>query len=118
MTKAYQLLDLVDEAFFASRRQVGEGFVEKLIVVFGEEAPKLVAMLKQTHLSGNLPELAEMGHKLKGMCLNVGAQRLSGLGKEIEWAAKSSDEAQLKPLIDDLDQVLQSTLIAMGQMIQ
>ena len=108
---------LVDADFFESRKQVGEGFIEKLVQVFNQEAPKLIGKIQDSAENSNVSELAELGHKLKGMCLNVGASQLSAIGKEIEHSARSGESDQLDKLVAKLEEVLQNTLEQMNRMI-
>lgn len=100
---------LIDIEFFESRRMVGEEFVKKLVEVFVQEAPKLVAQIKSTLDSSDISKLAELGHKLKGMCLNVGAVRLSNIGLEIEQFAKSGEIDPIRELVAWVDVVLNDT---------
>lgn len=117
MAKESKQTALIDLEFFESRRQVGQDFVVKLIEVFNQEAPKLVLKIKAAAKENHRKELAEMGHKLKGMCLNVGAEKLSGIGKEIENQAKNASFEALDSLVKDLDKVLKNTLYQMNQLI-
>ncbi len=109
---------LIDLEFFESRRQVGEDFLEKLVEVFSLEAPKLVNKIKGLIEERNQSGLADSGHKFKGMCLNVGAERLSMLGKSIESSAKAGDFDELTDVIFELDKVLDNTLFEMRKLIE
>ena len=109
---------LIDLEFFESRRQVGEDFLEKLVEVFSLEAPKLIKRIETLLEERNQPDLADSGHKFKGMCLNVGADRLSILGKTIETAAKAGNLDELDEVVKELDSVLAKTLSKMQQLIE
>lgn len=109
---------LIDLEFFESRRQIGEDFLEKLVEVFSLEAPKLVTRIKGLVEERNQPYLADSGHKLKGMCLNVGAEKLSILGKTIESSAKAGNIDELAGVVDELDGVLANTLSEMQKLIE
>lgn len=109
---------LIDLEFFESRRQVGEDFLEKLVEVFSLEAPKLVNRIKGLVEERNHPDLADSGHKFKGMCLNVGAEKLSSLGKIIETSAKAGKLDDLDDVISELDDVLTNTLSEMQKLIE
>lgn len=108
---------MIDADFFESRRQVGEDFLVKLVEVFGQEAPKLINQIKDMAASGEQSKLADLGHKLKGMSLNVGAVHLSDLGKEIEFKAKSGESDAIEAILNQLDSVLDQTLSEMKGMI-
>lgn len=108
---------IIDREFFESRRQVGEGFLTKLVEVFAQEAPKLINQIKELAKSEPSSDLADLGHKLKGMSLNVGAISLSNLGKEIEYKAKSGNSETVDAIINQLDGVFEETLSEMKGMI-
>lgn len=108
---------IIDVDFFESRRQVGEDFLVKLVEVFGQEAPKLIDQIKNAEVSGESAQLADLGHKLKGMGLNVGAICLSNLGKEIEYKTKSGDTELVNAAIGQLDSVFSKTLSEMKELI-
>jgi len=117
MNEENEKTTLIDAEFFETRRQVGEGFIEKLVQVFNQEAPKLIHKIQGSAKENNVSELAELGHKLKGMCLNVGATQLSILGKEIEFSAKNGEVGHLDTVIDSLEDVLKRTLKEMDRMV-
>jgi len=109
---------LIDQEFFESRRQIGEDFIRKLVEVFSQEAPKLILSIKETVEKKNKTELAKLGHKLKGMCLNVGASALSQLGREIEMNAHKIGENSVTDLINRADRVFEGTLSEMNSIIE
>ncbi len=109
---------LVDLEFFESRRQVGEDFVRTLVEVFGQEAPKLINNIKITVEKQSEKELAELGHKLKGMCLNVGASALSQIGKEIEMNADRISTVFIENLVKKADSVFEGTLSEMNRLVK
>ncbi len=116
--KSLKNQEFVNSEFFDSRRQVGEGFVEKLVEVFSDEAPKLINKIKQEAEDSDDKEMAELGHKLKGMSMNVGATRLSELGLEIEKIAKDGDREGLVRILELLDATLDSTLDTMRSLLE
>ncbi len=117
MTKESDSSVLIDLEFFESRRQVGEDFLEKLVEVFSLEAPKLIGKIKSEAKAGKPSDLADLGHKLKGMCLNVGAEQLSTMGKQIETFVKDPQEEGIDHLISELDSVLERTLSKMKMLV-
>lgn len=113
----YHETQLIDSEFFESRRQVGEDFVIKLVEVFDQEAPKLINKIKSVHTEGDYRHLAELSHKLKGMCLNVGAVRLSEAGRTIEELILDDDTVRITPVVEELDDLFQLTLNEMKQIV-
>ncbi len=109
---------VVDREFFASRRQVGEEFVQKLVEVFCEEAPKLIKMIKDTWKSKSLGRISELGHKLKGMSLNVGAEKLSDIGRIIEEKTNDGQIDEVEGVLNRLDDVFNQTEKELYQLLK
>lgn len=79
-----------------ARMQSGAGdLVARAITLFESHAPAAFARLARAVRSGDRAEIKKAAHALKSMCLNVGAQKLAVLCREIETAAHegSDDEA-------------------------
>lgn len=108
----------IDQEFFDSRRQIGEGFIEKLVEVFCLEAPKLIGTIANTVGRDDASQLAKLGHKLKGMCLNVGATRLSALGEEIEASASRNDLTEIGRLVREAEEEFSRARTEMERLIR
>ncbi len=96
---------IVDLKFLKSRKDISGSFLKNLINVFNHEAPKLIDELKKCQQLGAVEDVKSLGHKLKGMSLNLGALNLSEIGREIEEA----DPEIVYPIIDRLDSVFEKT---------
>ena len=108
----------VDPDFFESRKKVGDDFVIKLVIVFRTEAPKLMEKIKVCSKKSGENGLVELGHRLNGMCLNVGATVLSGIGEEIEEKAGRDDFVDIDKLLNKMDDVYKHTIREMEQLIK
>jgi HPt (histidine-containing phosphotransfer) domain-containing protein len=101
----------VDIEFLKSRKDITGSFLKNLINVFNREAPKLIAELKIRQQLGAVEDVKSLGHKLKGMSLNLGALNLSEVGREIEKA----DPKIVSPIIDRLDSVFEKTRLVLTE---
>jgi|GEM_PF-2124317 len=99
----------VDINFLKSRKDIADSFLKNMINVFNSEALKLIAELKNRRQLGAVEDVKSLGHKLKGMSLNLGALNLSELGREIEEA----DPEIVNSIIDRLDSVFEKTRLAL-----
>ncbi len=71
----------------------GQGaLLAKFVGLFLNGTPKRITAIKTHCVSGDLAELAEAAHALRGAAGNVGATRLSGLLERIEVASKGQDQ--------------------------
>ncbi len=100
---------IVDIKFLKSRKDITGSFLKNLINVFNREAPKLIDELKKCQQMGAVEDVKSLGHKLKGMSLNLGALNLSEIGREIEEA----DPETVYPIIYRLDSVFEKTRLGL-----
>ncbi|HTS16053.1 MAG TPA: PAS domain S-box protein [Verrucomicrobiae bacterium] len=79
--------------FDPQRRLQGLGgdaaLYQKLVDLFWKDATQHFRQAQAALLSGNMTELMEKAHKLKGACLNVGAERLASIFSEIEERSRN-----------------------------
>lgn len=106
MNKKYPLLD---GEFLETRREIVESLFLELIDVFYEEVPKMIECLKTCLAKKDLANLRLLGHKLNGMCLNVGAMHLSELGRKIEEENFSEPFSGITELIQEMEAVFLNT---------
>ncbi len=108
---------ILDPEFFESRKQVGEDFVEKLVAIFYQEAPKLIKNIRDEAKNGITQELAGLGHKLKGMCLNVGATCLSEMGKNLEEKCSQNSFQGINKIVEEMEDVFNQTQVEMERFL-
>ena len=66
----------------------------------------------------NIEKMWQAAHKLKGSCLNLGAQKLANLCNEIENKGKSGDITHIKKLTSRLQSVYSETEIALKNFLK
>ncbi len=73
--------------------------IEELTNIFFNEAPLLIDEIESSEQENDMDKTGRLAHKLKGMCMNLGAERLGAICHEIE---SSEDPDVRKSLINNL----------------
>ena len=72
-------------------------FFDEVIAAFEQETPYLLGLLSEAILEHRAPTISHCAHQLKGLCGNIGINRLAALCEVIEEHAEGIQ--QLQPLI-------------------
>ena len=72
--------------------------LEDLIPTFMKNRAKEVETLRAALSGGDMEQLRQLGHRMKGVGNSYGFEKVSVLGKQIEDGAKSGDRAGLEAL--------------------
>ena len=99
--------------FLAARKDIAGSFLKNLINIFNLEVPKLIAKLKKSHQMLDYEDVKNLGHKLKGMSLNLGAVHLSEIGRTIEEAHPEN----VHLIVDQVDGVFEKTRLALTELL-
>ena len=106
-------LPLLDKEAALLQLQGDEEFLEELLSIFHTEIPERRAKLISAIRDGNMSEIAQEAHSLKGVCMTIGAKSCQKTALDLERAAKDSDQTsvkdifpRLKAIMDDLETVL------------
>ncbi|HEX2567075.1 MAG TPA: Hpt domain-containing protein [Burkholderiales bacterium] len=73
--------------------------LEDLIPTFMKNRTKELETLRAALSGGDMEQLRQLGHRMKGVGNSYGFEKVSTLGKQIEDGAKSSDRAGLEAAI-------------------
>ena len=107
---------LLDAAHLDDLRALDKGkgrVLARFVDLFVAHSPARVAELKSCAKSGDLANLAESAHTLRGAAGNVGAFRLAVLLGRIEAAGKTSDAAAASEGLALLDGEYEATRLAL-----
>ena len=85
--------------------------LEDLIPTFMKNRGKELEALRSALAAGDLDQLRQIGHRMKGVGNSYGFEKVSQLGKQIEDGAKASDRAALEACIGEYDGYLASVKI-------
>jgi len=91
-------------------KQTDPGFLQQVLDMFIKQAPADIENIREGFERGDFALMWKTAHKLKGTCLNIGAQRLSETCKEIERKGRNLENAGLLGLCMRLDNEYKSTL--------
>lgn len=76
--------------------------LEPLVSGFMERRLAELPQMEKFYADRNFEEFKKLGHKLKGSCLNYGFGSLGKLAAQMEEAAVSKNEIELRDLIDTI----------------
>ncbi|MDA8110608.1 MAG: Hpt domain-containing protein [Betaproteobacteria bacterium] len=88
--------------------------LEDLIPVFFKNRHKEVEALRAALGAGDFPQLAQLGHRMKGVGNSYGFELVSVLGKRIEDAAKAADGALIDASIAEYADYLANVKVVYG----
>jgi HPt (histidine-containing phosphotransfer) domain-containing protein len=108
-------LTVLDAGFLRTRLDTAGLSLPSLMEVFSVEVSGLIDTLEGCHRCDDLDEIRRYAHKLKGMCLNMGADRLGEIGRLIEEEAMPGD---IEALLKDARTVFQRTMDALQRMTE
>lgn len=104
---------LIDKTTFGElQANAGEDFVAELVGTFAEEAPQLLAELRNALAVGAAERFRRAAHSLKSNGNTFGATRLAELARTLELSGMPADAAPL----DTLEAEYARTLAALRQM--
>ena len=70
--------------------------LEDLVPTFMKNRGKELESLKAALAAGDMEQLRQIGHRMKGVGVSYGFDLVSALGKQIEDGAKAADQAGLQ----------------------
>ncbi len=93
----------ISEELKDSKKNHGISMFEEVVNIFFKEAPLLIDEIEKSSQNNEKDKTQRLAHKLKGMCMNLGAARLAAICHDIE----SSEN--WKALIADLKNIFELT---------
>jgi HPt (histidine-containing phosphotransfer) domain-containing protein len=108
------LEEFVDLPELLERVENDEDLLAELFTLFQEDLPLSRAALQAAVDGGNLREIEQAAHKLKGMLANLSAKRTTALAAEIESTARSSNAQKVPELMATFDLQITALSAALG----
>ena len=97
----------IDPAVFAElQATVGADFIGELVQAFADDAPGLLAALREAHAAGAAEPFRRAAHSLKANGLTFGAWRLAEGARALEAGGLPADAAPLDALALAVDVAL------------
>lgn len=75
--------------------------LEDLVPTFMKNRGKELEALRAALAGGDLEQMRQLGHRMKGVGISYGFDKVSLLGKQIEDGAKAGDRAGLATRLDE-----------------
>ncbi len=100
----------IDPAIFAELRDTaGADFVSELAATFtDEEAPQMLAELRNALAAGSAERFRRAAHSLKSNAMTFGALPLGEMARSLELGGLPADAAPVDALQTELDQAIQA----------
>jgi HPt (histidine-containing phosphotransfer) domain-containing protein len=95
--------DVVDDHELLARVDDDRALLNKLVELFFEESPRVLAMVKQAAAAQDFAEVERAAHRLSGMLLNLAAHPASAAARALEASARRQDLAEAPALIGELE---------------
>ena len=94
--------EMLDQERLASLRELCDGeddLIAELAALFLDEVPVTVAALSSAAAERDFDGVVALSHRLKGACLNLGAEGFGRLCAELELMAMGRDGAEVDRLV-------------------
>lgn len=85
----------------------------RLIGLFGDTSPAILADIRRHADSGNLAEMGKAAHKLKGSCASLGAEHMADICMTLQHKGESNDPVGVGHLVAELEALYPDTLDAL-----
>jgi HPt (histidine-containing phosphotransfer) domain-containing protein len=90
---------IIDQATFAELQETaGADFVDELVAAFLEEAPQMLADLRDAQSAASADRFRRAAHSLKSNSNTFGALRLGEMARDLELSGLIADVAPLDTL--------------------
>jgi HPt (histidine-containing phosphotransfer) domain-containing protein len=84
--------------------RIGEGsLIDEIIPIFIKDNTERMKMLSQAVEKNDANEIKFYSHSLRGAAATIGASKISELAKQLETAARDSDNSRYRPLFEELN---------------
>ena len=77
--------------------------LEDLIPTFMKNRGKELQALRSALAAGDLEQLRQIGHRMKGVGSSYGFEKVSRLGKQVEDSAKAGDRAAIQASLGEYE---------------
>jgi two-component system, sensor histidine kinase and response regulator len=104
----------IDNIAIDNIRALGKpNLLEKLIMMFFSDAPKLLESMQQAAEQGDATTLASAAHRLKSSSANLGAVKLAALCVQTEMLGRENRAHQAHTLLSEMSAEFQSVRLAL-----
>ena len=108
---------VIDPATFAELQgAAGAEFVAELVGTFLEEAPRMLAELREALAERDAERFCRAAHSLKSNSQTFGAAALGALARELELRGQGADPARDAAALDALDAAYAQAAAALAEL--
>ena len=102
-------MSIIDPTVVNELKQMsGDDFINELIDTFLEDAPKMIAEIKSSHVANNAETFRRAAHSMKSNAATFGASQLAALAKELEMLGKENKLHETGDRLKALDEAYES----------
>lgn len=94
---------------------LGRDKLLSVIDIFFATWEKTEKDLQQQVDSGNMEELLETSHRIKGLVKHIGMDRLGAIAGKIQQNAQSGDKENIRPLLEEFLAIYAHSAVALKQ---
>lgn len=95
----------------------GQEFLSELIEMFLQQSETIMDEIKNFSSIKDALSLSKSAHKLKGSCLNLGAQEMSSLCQKIEYQGKENNLDGIEEKVSELFDIYNQTNIELKKLM-
>jgi signal transduction histidine kinase/DNA-binding response OmpR family regulator len=95
-----------------------EKLLHEIVAIFVDEAPKLIANLRQAIMARDLEVVERTAHNLKGQLGYLGAKAAAQKSRQLEDTGHRGDLPRAQRIVDELEKEISELIDAMRQAVQ
>ena len=95
-------LPIFDRSSFMDNMMGDQAVAREIITIFMKQAPEEIDRLKEEAEKGNIANVSDIAHSLKGSSANIGGMALSNIAAKIDIEARSGNIDKVQDLLPEL----------------
>ena len=110
--------NIIDFSVIDGLKEIGDQeFLEELINIFLTQSEDIMADIISSSEQQNAQGVNKAAHKLKGSCLNLGANQMSELCQIIESSSQQGDLSNIETNVNELKRLHKETCAELKKLI-
>ena len=110
--------ELIDRVSLLERVEGDRELLTEMIHLFQEDAPKLLAAMRDALQRGDMAVLERSAHSLKGAASNLSAKATAAAALQLERDAKNKDAESAKKSLAEVERAVEQLLPALAELCQ
>lgn len=108
----------VDRAALLERVEGDRELLAEMVHLFQEEAPQLLAAMRDALARGDMAVMERAAHSLKGAASNLSAKVAAGAAMRLETDARNKDADSAGKSLGELERTVERVLPALAELCQ